>query len=298
MKKNLLFGVIIAALVLIMVGCASNSTEPSDNGNSDNLEFMLNSDGKSYSVTGIGNCIDKDIIIPSTYENLPVTNINSWAFNCESMTSVTIGNNITSIERNAFYECDLLESVMIPSSVTSIDYEAFDSCDSLVSIQVSDSNEYYKSINGDLYSKDGKTLVQYATGKADTVFVIPDGVMNIGKAAFCDCISLTSVTIPNSVTRIDNAAFARCKSLTSIVIPNGITSIGNEVFYRCTSLTNITIPDSVVSIAKHALYECTSMININFAGTKAQWNAVEKADYWNSKTGNYTVYCTDGNITK
>lgn len=53
------------------------------------LKYMLSSDGKSYSVTGIGMATKTDIIIASEYNGKPVTSIGSNAFNdCSNITSV------------------------------------------------------------------------------------------------------------------------------------------------------------------------------------------------------------------
>lgn len=47
---------------------------------SQGLSYAVNSDNMSYSVIDIGTCNDTDIIIPTKYENLPVTSIGNWAF--------------------------------------------------------------------------------------------------------------------------------------------------------------------------------------------------------------------------
>lgn len=53
---------------------------------SEGLEFSLNSLGTEYSVIGIGTCTDKDLFIPKTYNNLPVTSIENRAFyDCSSL---------------------------------------------------------------------------------------------------------------------------------------------------------------------------------------------------------------------
>ena len=172
-----------------------------------------------------------------------VTSIGDSAFsNCDSLTSVVIGDSVTSIGSYAFSSCDSLTSVTIPDSVTSIGERAFVSCDSLTSITVSANNTAYKSIDGNLYSKDGKTLIQYAIGKTATSFTIPDSVTTIENYAFCDCDSLTSVVIGDSVTSIGSYAFYNCNSLPSITIPDSVTTIGRYAFYGCNSLTSITIP--------------------------------------------------------
>ncbi len=183
-------------------------------------------------------------------------------FDFRSLTSVIIPNSVTSIRELAFSHCERLTSIIIPDSVTFIGSKAFSQCGSLTSIEVSTNNEYYKSIDGNLYTKGGKSLMQYAIGKTDTSFTIPDSVTSIWSSAFENCSSLMSITIPNSVVSIENYAFSGCTSLTSITIPNTVTSIEDRVFAGCSSLTSITIPDSVISIGDVAFGYCTSLTNV------------------------------------
>ena len=81
-------------------------------------------------------------------------------------------------------------------------------------------------------------------------------VASIGKSAFSDCSSLTSITIPNSVTSIGDYAFYSCSGLTSVTIPNSVTSIGISAFMYCSGLTSVTIPNSVTSIGNDIFYGC------------------------------------------
>ena len=110
-------------------------------------------------------------------------------FYCSGLTSVTIGNGVSSIGGLAFNLCNLT-SVTIPDSVTSIGGVAFESCGSLINV------------------------------------TIANGVTSIGDSAFDNCTGLTSVTIPDSVTSIGDWAFSSCSSLTSVTIPDSVTSIG------------------------------------------------------------------------
>ena len=199
-----------------------------------------------------------NITIPSS-----VISIGNGAFaDCSSLTSVTIPSSVISIGNGAFADCYSLTSVTIPSSVTSIGEGTFYYCESLASITVDNQNQYYCSIDGNLFDKDKKTLIQYAIGKQDSQYTIPDGVINIGYAAFSDCYSLTSVTIPDSVISIGDSAFYWCDSLTSVTIPNSVTSIGDIAFEKCDSLTSVTIPDSVISIGDSAFLWCDSLTSV------------------------------------
>ena len=112
---------------------------------------------------------------------------------------VEIGDGVTSIGNEAFYNCYSLPSVTIPNGVTSMGNQAFRNCYSLPSV------------------------------------TIPNGVTSIGNQAFHSCYSLSSVTIPNGVTSINTQAFYGC-TLSSVVIPDGVTSINSKTFYNCTGV--------------------------------------------------------------
>ena len=228
---------------------------------SEGLSFELNDSKKGYIVTGIGTCTDTDIIIPSVYNGLPVTNIGDGAFSgCTSLTSITIPNSVTSLGEEAFSYCESLESITIPSSVTSIGYDAFTYCQNLVSITVDENNSVYDSRENcnAIIETSTNTLI---VGCKNTT--IPNSVASIW-VAFNGCTSLTSIIIPSSVTSIGNAAFNGCTSLESITIPNSVTSIEYRAFSFCTSLTNITIPNSVTSIGDMAFSYCTSLESVKF----------------------------------
>ena len=247
----------------------------SDDVVSKGLEFELIDDGHSYCVIGVGYCTDTDIIIPSTYNGLPVTSIGEYAFEYEHITSVVIPDSVTFIDYWAFRDCQYLTRIQIGNSVSNIRSTAFYNCTSLKTIVVDKNNLDYKSTDGNLYTKDGLTLVKYATGKEEISFTIPDTVTSIGDNAFSCCASLTSIEIPGSVTSVGDNAFSYCVSLTSIEIPDSVTRIEDWLFLYCTSLTSI-----------------------KFDGTMEQWNALEKGIDWDDQTGAYVICCTDGEIAK
>ena len=267
---------------------------------SNGLEFTFNDDGASYSVTGIGSCTDTDIVIPSTYEGLPVTAIGNRAFErCEMLTGVKIPYGVKSIGSTAFYCCSALTRITIPTSVTSIGDLAFTGCSSLKSIIIPHG---VKSIGrGTLASCDlleSITLPNSVTIIGDEAFLscpsltsitIPYYVTSIGEYAFANCTALTSITIPSFVTTIGDSAFLECKSLESINIPDGVTSIGDSAFMLCSSLTSVIIPESIESIGKSAFWNCTSLTiyceaESQPSGWDSNWNYSECPVVWGYKS--------------
>ena len=232
-----------------------------------------------------------DVTIPAD-----VTSIADWAFDgCSGLTSIVVedGNPVYHSAGNCLIETATKTLILgcktsvIPDdgSVTSIGYSAFYGCSGLTSITIPDS-----------VTSIGDWAFWGCTGL--TSITIPDSVTSIGSNAFRGCSGLTSITIPDSVTSIGWEAFYGCTDLTSITIPDSVTSIGREAFSGCSGLTSITIPNSVKSIGGWAFRRCISLTTINFQGTKAQWQAIEKDSFWDSFTGDYTVHCTDGTISK
>ena len=145
---------------------------------------LLFDDTYSVKSKNVNNMPNK-VVIPSLYNGQSVTFIENSAFqNCSHLTSITIPDSVTYIGNRAFQNCHHLTSITIPDSVKDIGENAFCHCSSLTSITVDENNRYYKSIDGNLYCKNGRTLIQYAIGKKDASFEIPDSVTSIGEDAF------------------------------------------------------------------------------------------------------------------
>ncbi len=99
------------------------------------LAFTQSSDKKSYLVSGMGTATATDIVIPATYNDLPVTGIATWAFyNCADLTSITLPTGMTTIGSSAFRDCVNLQSILVPADMTSIGNQAFYDCDKLEGI--------------------------------------------------------------------------------------------------------------------------------------------------------------------
>ncbi|MCD8357797.1 MAG: leucine-rich repeat domain-containing protein [Oscillospiraceae bacterium] len=229
-----------------------------------NLTWTLDTDTGVLTISGTG-----------AMENYLRTDA-PWYRRRESVTTVVIGNGVTSIGNYAFYDCYNLTRVSIPDSVTGIAVSAFYHCIGLTSITIPDS---VTSIGWSAFSGcSGLTSV-----------TIGNSVTGIGDRAFSGCSSLTSVTIGNSVTTIGVSAFCECSRLTSVTIGNSVTTICSYAFSGCTGLTSVSIPDSVTSIGDYAFYHCTGLTDVYYGGSEDEWNAI-KISYYNNPLLSATIH--------
>ncbi len=228
---------------------------------SEGLEFELYPDGESYAVVGIGSCTDKNLVIPSVYEGYSVTVIADYAFygcdiesvvisdnvrqignsafeNCSSLSSVSLGNGVTSIGKGAFLGCTQLESIVVPDSVRSIGMSAFEACGRLES-------------------------VSFGTGLTE-----------IGDYAFSLCSGLEQIIIPDNVQRVGNGAFSSCMALKSATLGAGINAISEYMFRECYDLEKVTFYSSVRIIDYGAFDMCQSLKAVDFYGNSREWGCI------------------------
>jgi len=207
--------------------------------------------------------------IPAEIEGLPVTSIDSFAFqSCPLLTSVTLPDSLTTIGSWAFSYCSSLTSVTIPDSLTTIEAGTFENCPAL------------------------------------TPVTLPDNLTTIGNSAFKDCPALTSVTLPDSLTTIGVSAFEDCSALTSVTLPNNLTTIESSAFWKCSSLTSVTIPDSVASIGSMA-FTMPNLTDIEVSENNPNYASVDGVLFNKDKTellcypaGNSrTEYIVSANVT-
>ena len=197
-----------------------------------NVSWEFHSKDSTLTIRGTGSLADYSSVFSPWYSFRSL------------IKSVTIENGVTSIEKNIFSGCTNLKFITVPETVISIEKNAFESCINLTEINISENNTKYKSIDGVLYSKDEKILIQCPGGKDGNV-IIPETVTSIEDSAFKGCARLRVVTIPKSVNLINSYAFFGCTSLTSVTY-KGMSDPGvlsTNVFYNC-PLTEVNVPSS------------------------------------------------------
>lgn len=282
---------------------------------SEGLAFNYLQESNSYEVTGMGTCKDEDVVIPSTYNALPVTGIARQAF----YVMFDKGRHLT---------------ITIPSSVTQIADDAFFSCYGLVILMEAESKpetfgdrwNYDREYTQDLYHpviydyknnterladdgyryvkvdrlrykiKDGKAEVMRQSQNRTGDLVIPqtieyDGetyeIVGIMKHAFWYS-TITSITIPATLKTIEQYAFYRAYQLKTINFKSNstLTFIGYYAFIDCYSLGTVIIPKSVETVENNtfgniddeAIFYCEAPSKP--VGWGDSWNADRRPVYY------------------
>lgn len=207
------------------------------------------------SAGAFANTALKKIVIPGNVKELK-----EWTLSGCVVEKVIISEGVTKIGSESFWDiiCDTIE---IPASVTLIENFAF-AFSTVSNIKGSSENQYYKDIDGVLFTRDGTTLVRYPSAKSGIEYTIPDSVTQIRNGAFSYNKNIQKVFIPQSVTSIGAFAFNRCENLEFVNIPENIKILEECTFQLCKSLKSIYIPDSVEVIGRYAFNECVSLSDV------------------------------------
>lgn len=173
----------------------------------------------------------------------------------EALKTLTIGNSLT-VLNTSFYRCPNLTSVTLGNSLTTIGNSVFGSCMGLTSV------DFPESI-----TEIGDGAFSWCMGLTSLAF--PESITEIGNGAFSGCSGLTSVVLPNSITNIAEFVFSDCSNISSVKLGNSVTTIGAEAFYNCENLRSINLPETLTEIGEGAFYNCKlTSVNISNSVTK------------------------------
>lgn len=147
----------------------------------------------------------------------------------ETLLSLQIPSDVTTIGMNAFEGCASLGAINIPSGITFIGESAFARCTSL-------------------------------TGP----IILPDGIKNIENHTFFRCINLTSVKLPATLDSIKASAFDACFAMSgNMILPSTVRYVGERAFANCRSLNGVLdLPPLLTTIESFAFVDCRSLSSI------------------------------------
>ena len=255
---------LLATIVLPLASCGGNVKQVETDSNG--FIFTLSDDGSYYVLSGCKNKVE-ELVVPSSYNGLPVKEIGNDAFYQDSdLRSVVIPDSIEAIHHNAFYECKNLANITFPNSIKFIGTNAFYK----TAFLIDESNRE----DGVLYI--GNILVA-ANRNIAGEYTVKEGTSSIASGAFTGCAALTSVVLPESLTYIGTYAFYGCAALEKINFPSKLHTIDAFAFDGCKVLNNITIPASLKKIGHYAFQNCTVLTKATFevtSGWKRYYNGV------------------------
>lgn len=151
---------------------------------------------------------DKDVVIPSTYNNYTVTTIGTSAFTGTDITSVTMPDTITDIKDYAFSSCTKLTSVNFSENLETVGDNAFYLCTSLENILIPAS---VKDLGMYTFSGSGIKSAEISEGN----------LKSLDHFVFYQCPNLTEITIPSTVKEMQDDSIADCTNYVTVKAPSG-----------------------------------------------------------------------------
>ena len=200
-----------------------------------------------------------------------------WLSYADQITSVVIGDGITTIGSGAFMDLTRLERVTFPESgLTKIGDAAFYGCTSLKEVYIPEGiytlwSYTFKNCSSLAYVQMPNTLIKIDQGTFENCtslsFVnMPSNVQIIGSWSFKGCTGLTSAGMSYAVaTEIREGAFKNCSSLTMIQLPYNIQKLGDSAFYGI-GAEIFTIPATVTEVGPWCFARAYSLKDLYFDG--------------------------------
>ena len=184
---------------------------------------------------------------------------------CANLTEIVFAENsrLEVIKQNSFLGIGV-EKLELPASLTEL--ESFSIYgENMTEVVVGEGNTYFKTVDGVLYSADGKKLILYPGGKQGETFTSPAGTETIGAGSFNNNYFLRKVIFSEGVVLLEPNAFNRCYNadydeetweilrkygLKEVVLPSTLEYIGDLAFSSCNMLEKIVFNGAVPELGK------------------------------------------------
>lgn len=290
-------------LVLIFCGflCVlSGFCQPSQQGQVGAYTYNFYDNNNTCVLTDIVEDVSGELTLPATVvfneKTYAVTSIGNPEYNYFGNTPYNHVVNVTKLIISegvqkitcSFKAFQHVRSIVVPSTVTSLAYGSFsfglsggyldeiwselggainNTYYDLERVEILTDKLEFKSIDGVLFSQDGKTLLLCPRGRKGE-YTVPDGVERLNTTAFRGCNQLTKITLPSSIQEIGECPVA----IDPITAEwNWSYSSGYGAFYWCTKLTELQLPD-VEYLEGNLLRHCWALESLVIPST-VKWIA-------------------------
>ena len=229
-------------------------------------------------------------------EGSKLTKLDGAIFEGMPLTELTIPDNVTDLNGNVFYKMASLKVINLPAGISNISTMGnnnqsnflFEGCTALEAVNVVEDNQYFMSIDGIVFTKDGKSLIYCPTNKKlgneilnedgtgtgtyDGKYTTPAGCQTIATFAMQGQKTLKELTISADLLYINNSAFYG-STVSKLIFAERTSTlkISDSAFYNCTKLGNngadtLTLPETVEIDGKNA-FGYTRYGHVVFEGT-------------------------------
>lgn len=170
-----------------------------------------------------------------------------------NITAVNLPNSLEKLGYNAFHACKIT-SVTVPEQITVLERGVFSCCFELTSVTLP---EGLKTIG---------SLEQYSSGPFQhctslKTIELPDGVEVLGRTAFGQS-GLTEITLPKNLKTIGGGAFCACADLKKINWNDNLETVNSNAFEECIGLTEVEIPAGIANFDPAAFRDCPNTCTI------------------------------------
>jgi hypothetical protein len=85
---------------------------------------------------------------------------------------------------------------------------------------------------------------------------LPEGLKELGAAAFAACLKIKSAKIPAQITELNGNTFYDCSSMEKVELSENLRTLGNREFYYCPMLKDVyflgEVPEGGAAIHRRA----------------------------------------------
>lgn len=181
---------------------------------------------------------------------------------------VRIGEGVTYIGENAFYNAAGMQEIIIPSTVTSIGAGAFNGCNGLTTIFYNGTEDEWNNITVGA----NNTALSTATLNSVTSGKCGDDVTYSLNAS----TGVLTISGDGSVSGYEKGGSpftAMAARINEVVMTGNIDAIGNRAF-EGVLMTCVTIAGTVDYIGENAFNGCTKLTTVKFNGSQSAWDDI------------------------
>ncbi len=267
--------------VCAFIGCSDSEDPPAGAG----IVYELKSDNTYMVKDYTGE--EAAIVIPDTYEGLPVTEIGSGAFNrLETLNEITIPESIVKINDLAFTNCRHLKKVNYNAKKLDEGFESnsgpfrYNTLSSSVAAPtelVVNIGANVEEIPASIFDSVGVTELNFAENSKCTAIEkhafsnaqitalnLPNGLKSLGYGAFSICEKLVSVSLPSTIEHIDTNVFYACEKISGNAFENGIYIGNSDNPYLALYSTTYDSEHKVVNVHENTKFVLSYAIDDDF----------------------------------